>query len=318
MQRPPDPPGPGAERKYRSRARQATARTDASAEVSQIEPQAEPAAQPKLVRSGASSPVRRVDIVIPRLPPPEAPRPQAANRPQGGQAGAARSRIQQEEKEFQLPKGLWLSLLIGVLCVAATVALVVAVRGWVGDYRAEQEELKRAEAERIDRANHPLSPEYRVLVERYAAMYNLDPALVAAVILCESSFNPGALSRVGARGLMQLMPDTANEIAAKLNVPDFTLDRLFEPEVNVQMGASYLSYLAEWFDGDLRKMICGYHAGLGNVGAWLRNTDYSPDGVTLAVIPSDVGGTADYEDRVRRAILAYQTYHFGEDAQGKQ
>ncbi|MCL2811351.1 MAG: lytic transglycosylase domain-containing protein [Clostridia bacterium] len=324
MHRPPDPNPP--QRKYRSARRAAEQAQSEAPQTKQETPQVQApppqTVQPKLVRSGSSSPVRRVDILLPRppAPPPKLPpkpppkpslKPPPTHRPQRQEPNNAqpRSRIQKEEKEFQLPKGFWSSLLIGVLCLTAVVAVIVLFGGAVRDFRGGQDEQRRAEAEQTERANHPLEPEYRELVERYAERFDLEPALVAAVILCESSFNPNARSHLNARGLMQIMPDTAQWIADTMGEPDYSFDRLYEPELNVRMGTWYLNYLAKLFDNDVRKMVCGYHAGQGNVAAWLRNPDYSPDGVTLAVIP-DVGGTRPYEARVQRAIVAYRKYHF--------
>jgi len=245
-----------------------------------------------------------------KAPRPDVVKPDDAHSTE--EAGVVRhSRIQREEKEFELPKGFWISLLIGALCLAAVITLVTLVKGWVGDYRGEQEERARAEAELVERANHPLR--YRDLIEQYAGENNLNPALVAAVILCESSFDPDARSHLNARGLMQIMPDTAQWIADATGEPDFSQERLYEAELSIRMGAWYLNYLAKLFDYDVRKMVCGYHAGQGNVAAWLRNPEYSPDGITLKVIPE--ADTAGYEARVQRAILAYQKYHFAEDAQ---
>jgi len=331
MQRPPDPPDPSTpERKYRSRLRSAAgvARSDPSTALTQSdaphakreslqpEPQGPP---PRLVRSGTSSTVQRVDILIPRPPPP--PRPPSSPSQPGKPRTAGtppRSRIQRDRKErgrkgrgkkpLRLTKGFWVSLLIGVIGVAAVITLGVMVRGWVGDFRAEQEETKRAEAERAERASHPIY--FQDLIERYAQRNALDPALVAAVILCESSFNPDARSNVNARGLMQIMPDTAHWIVEMTGESNFSLERLHEAELNVRMGTWYLNFLANEFDNNLRNMICGYHAGQGRVREWLSKPEYSPDGVTMSVIPYD--DTAGYEARVQRAILAYQKYHFSE------
>jgi len=173
----------------------------------------------------------------------------------------------------------------------------------MSDFRRQQ-----AEAETAERANHPLH--YRDLIERYAEMYDLDPALIAAVILCESNFNPDARSHWGARGLMQIMPDTGQWIAEMTGEPDYNLDRLYEPELNIRMGSWYLNFLAKMFDNDVRKMVSAFHAGQGNVMVWLHNPDYSSDGVTLDVIPFD--DTRGYEARVQRAILVYQRNHFSD------
>ena len=90
------------------------------------------------------------------------------------------------------------------------------------------------------------------LVERYAAKYGLEESLVYAVIHAESNFNPHAVSRAGARGLMQLMPGTA----AEMNVED-----VFDPAQNIAGGAQYLSRLLRTFDNDLSLALAGYNAG---------------------------------------------------------
>ena len=90
------------------------------------------------------------------------------------------------------------------------------------------------------------------LVERYARRYGLKEAVVYAVIHAESNFNPHAVSRAGARGLMQLMPGTA----AEMNVED-----VFDPAQNIAGGAQYLAQLLRTFDDDLSLALAGYNAG---------------------------------------------------------
>ncbi len=84
----------------------------------------------------------------------------------------------------------------------------------------------------------------------------LSPALIKAVIRAESNFDPKAVSVSGAQGLMQLMPETAEDL--KLGDP-------FDPEENIHGGTRYLRYLLDRFDQDLRLAIAAYHAGPGNV-----------------------------------------------------
>lgn len=188
-----------------------------------------------------------------------------------------------------------------VLFVTATVAITRS-------YMAAQEERRRLEAEAAERAQHPLV--YADLITQYAEARDLDPALVCAVILCESSFDPQAESRLGARGLMQLMEETAGWVAHKLGEDDasYTFDRLYDPETSIRYGTWYLAYLSRRFDGDAKKVVCAYHAGQGNVDAWLKNPQYSSDGVTLDVIPTD--DTATYASRVLRARDVYRKYYF--------
>lgn len=175
-------------------------------------------------------------------------------------------------------------------------------------YLAQQEERRRLEAEAAERAQHPLY--YADYILSYAQAQNLDPALVSAVILCESSFDPMAESRLGARGLMQLMEDTAAWVAHKLDEDDasYTFDRLYDPETSIRYGTWYLGYLNRRFDGDATKVVCAYHAGQGNVDSWLQNPQYSSDGVTLDVIPTS--DTAAYASRVLKARDVYRKYYF--------
>jgi len=131
---------------------------------------------------------------------------------------------------------------------------------------------------------YPLA--YRDKIEKYAAEFQLDPARVAAVIYCESSFRPEAVSSAGARGLMQIMPETGAWIAKKLDESGgYTDQRLFEPETNIRYGCWYLNYLDGRYERDLTKATAAYHAGGSRVDEWLTDSQYSEDGVTLAYIP---------------------------------
>ena len=93
---------------------------------------------------------------------------------------------------------------------------------------------------------------YDGAIEQAAREVSVDPRLVKSVMLVESAFNPAAVSRKGARGLMQLMPETA----ARLGVADS-----FDPVQNIQGGARYLSSLLAMFGGDLEKSLAAYNAG---------------------------------------------------------
>jgi soluble lytic murein transglycosylase-like protein len=99
---------------------------------------------------------------------------------------------------------------------------------------------------RIDRA------EYDGYIRRAARRYRIPEALVWAVMHTESNFDPHAVSRVGASGLMQLMPATAEE----MYVSD-----IFDIQQNIDGGTRYLRVLANMFDGDMVKMVAAYNAG---------------------------------------------------------
>ncbi len=144
--------------------------------------------------------------------------------------------------------------------------------------------------------------EYESLIRANAAENGLDPALPAAVILAESSYQPEAVSEANAQGLMQLLPTTADWIAGKFE-ETYTEGCLFVPETNVKYGCWYLGYLMRRFDGDMTCAVAAYHAGQGTVDSWLANPEYSPDGVTLASIPSQATDT--YVSRVLRYYERY-------------
>lgn len=210
-----------------------------------------------------------------------------------------------------LPESPLSSLPTPVRFGALTLALILLIVGSVSitrTYLAHQEERRRLEAEAAERAQHPLY--YADTITAYADAQELDPALVAAVILCESSYDPKAESRLGARGLMQLMPDTAEWVAHKLGEDgaDYSFDNLYDPQTNIRFGTWYLGYLSRRFNGDATKIVCAYHAGQGNVDSWLKNPQYSSNGVTLDVIPTQ--DTATYASRVLRARDIYRKYYF--------
>jgi soluble lytic murein transglycosylase-like protein len=97
-----------------------------------------------------------------------------------------------------------------------------------------------------------LRAKYNPIIDKYSDLYRLDPDLVRSVIQTESGFNPRAVSRKGARGLMQLMPGTA----ARLGVRNS-----FDPEDNIEAGTRHLRTLLDTFDNNLVLSLAAYNAG---------------------------------------------------------
>jgi hypothetical protein len=102
-------------------------------------------------------------------------------------------------------------------------------------------------------ASGPVPPSrYDELIEKYAGQYRLDPFLIRAMIVQESNYNPRAVSRKGARGLMQLMPETAS----RLGVRD-----IFDPDENIRGGIRHMRALLDMFGNDLVLSLAAYNAG---------------------------------------------------------
>ena len=143
---------------------------------------------------------------------------------------------------------------------------------------------------------------YEAEIRQAAAEFSLDPAYVASVALAESSFDAEAVSSVGAIGLMQIMPETGEWIAHKLDWP-FTDETLFDPRANARLGAWYLRFLLDRYDGRVQNAIAAYHAGQGSVDAWLEDARYSSDGLTL-----ERAGSSSTQHYINKVLSAYENY----------
>lgn len=106
------------------------------------------------------------------------------------------------------------------------------------------------------------------ILNEYSVKFNVDPLLVKALMKRESNINADAVSNKGAIGLMQIMPKTAQEIAEQLNIENYNIDMLKEPEINIMFGTYYLSKLLSYYNNNLILSLAAYNAGIGNVDAW--------------------------------------------------
>ena len=126
--------------------------------------------------------------------------------------------------------------------------------------------LQLATPDWLQRLRYPLH--YGSIVRGHARNYELEPALLAAVIYQESKFHADARSGSGAIGLMQLLPDTALGIAKRTGGTQFEISDLYDPELNVRYGAWYLRHLLDKY-GDEKLALAAYNAGQRNVDRWL-------------------------------------------------
>lgn len=148
---------------------------------------------------------------------------------------------------------------------------------YLRESKEDGEEIRSLSVRYIKDSNH-----YDSLISEFSQKYQVDFALIKAMIRAESGFNPFATSRKGAKGLMQLMPETA----FKMNVSN-----IFNPKENIEGGVRYLKYLLSLFNNDLRLSLAAYNAG-ENLVSELRS------------IPP-YRETVDY---VRKVLNYYQSY----------
>ena len=130
--------------------------------------------------------------------------------------------------------------------------------------------------------------------------YGFDRALIFAIVKTESGFNARAESKKGAKGLMQITDKTAEYVAQKKGETEYDL---FSPETNLDFGCYYLKYLLLEFS-DLNTALCAYNAGEGRVSLWLRDEEYSSDGVTLYKIPYQE--TEEYVKKINESFGKYK------------
>ena len=120
---------------------------------------------------------------------------------------------------------------------------------------------------------------------QYSSMYQVDPYLIMSIIKAESNFKPDAVSDKNATGLMQIMEPTALWLAERMELADFQYEDIKDPELNIQIGCYYISYLLSLYDGNTDTALAAYNAGEGTVDGWLINKEYSQDGENLSYIP---------------------------------
>jgi len=252
----------------------------------------------------------------PTLPEAEAPRARAAgdlNREH------ARSNLPAREEKKKLPGWLTTAVSLSILLVLALGAAYWLMQA----YLTTQENARIAAYQQVLNNYHitedaagNLRVTWQDEIEYYAAQYNLEPAFVMAIIRNESSFRTNAESSVGARGLMQMMPDTAEWIAGKLDDGSYTFDRMWDGETNIRYGCWYLGYLSRLFRGDAELVSGAFHAGQTTITQWLSDPNKSSDGLTLDLDRLTDGPTKQYIGRVTQAYGIYQSLLYPDTTSG--
>ena len=143
---------------------------------------------------------------------------------------------------------------------------------------------------------------YSEYVEKYAKEYNIDKYMVYAIIKAESNFNENAKSSSDAIGLMQIMEITAIETARKMDL-EVTEEDLFKPDLNINIGLKYFTYLLNHYNNNYSLAIIAYNAGMGNVDAWLKDGTIKEDGTDIENVPFK-----ETNNYVRKILRDYEIY----------
>lgn len=225
-----------------------------------------------------------------------------------------------EAAEAAAPARMPWQLITGLVAALLLVLGLITAQYLMQAYLKTQADQRAADHQRVldyyhvqEQADGTARITYQDIIEHYAQVNNLKPAFVAAIIRNESSFRTDALSNAGARGLMQLMPDTAEWIAGKLGVDTFSFDDMYQADANIRFGTWYLSYLSNLFRGDPVLVTAAYHAGQTTVTQWLSNRSISPDGLTIPLENLMDGPTKTYAGRVTQAYGIYQSLLYPEE-----
>lgn len=117
---------------------------------------------------------------------------------------------------------------------------------------------------------YPLPEQYRAAIQESATRHEINPYLVAAIIEAESDWRPAIVSDAGAIGLMQVLPQTAEELSREgLVDPEYDPGDLADPRVNIEFGTAYLRYLVERYH-EIETAVAAYNAGIGRVDGWIE------------------------------------------------
>jgi soluble lytic murein transglycosylase len=145
---------------------------------------------------------------------------------------------------------------------------------------------------------------YRESLRKHASARAVDPRFVISIARQESRFQQDAKSVAAARGLMQFIPDTSNQIAAQLGIKDFSQDRLYNPDMAILFGSEYLANLFKQFPVQPQAVAAAYNSGPENVTRWIaRSRSSEPD----RYVPElGFSQTKDYVYKVMTNFWIYQ------------
>ena len=143
--------------------------------------------------------------------------------------------------------------------------------------------------------------EYTEYVKKYANEYNVDEYLIYAIIKAESKFESNAESHRGAKGLMQLMYSTAEDISKRINI-ELNENNILDPDININLGTKYISMLIQKYN-NINLALAAYNAGSGNVDGWIEKGTLKSDGSDIENVPF-----TETNNYVRKILRDYEIY----------
>ena len=143
--------------------------------------------------------------------------------------------------------------------------------------------------------------EYTEYVKKYANEYNVDEYLIYAIIKAESNFEPNAESHRGAKGLMQLMYSTAEDISKRIGI-ELNEENILEPDININLGTKYISMLIQKYN-NTNLALAAYNAGSGNVDGCIEKGTLKSDGSDIENVPF-----TETNNYVRKILRDYEIY----------
>ncbi|MDP4118025.1 MAG: lytic transglycosylase domain-containing protein [Bacillota bacterium] len=148
---------------------------------------------------------------------------------------------------------------------------------------------------------------YSRYVENYSRRFKLDKYLVYAVIKSESGFNEDAVSQRGAVGLMQIMPETAEEAANVIGIKNYDEEMLKTPKINIWIGCYYMDFLMKRYNNDIQTAMAAYNAGYGNVDVWMAQEQTE----NLKIVHIPFGETKKYVVKILGNYNSYKGIYGG-------
>ena len=202
------------------------------------------------------------------------------------------------KRRKKMSTGKKVAIIVLIVLLIFAIAAVIVIINWKSIIQKAEDILPTA-------FTYPT--EYEEYVTKYGTEYNVEPALIYAVIKTESSFKPKAVSNVGARGLMQLMEEAFTWLKYRMgDQRDITFDSMFDPQTNIQYGTYYLSFLLEHYNNNIDLAVAAYHGGIGTVDGWLEQGIVDKNNVDVDKIPLTNDKTAEYIRRIRKAYYKYK------------